>query len=72
ALEGTIAVLREQLGKAEARADQALGDLREERVAAQEERRRLADRIAWLEAKIEAKARPWWRRRPVFWARARV
>jgi hypothetical protein len=40
-LEGTIAVLREQLAKAEVRADEALVDIRLERAGAREERQRL-------------------------------
>ena len=48
----TISILREQLAKAEARADQAVADLRSEREAAQEERRRLLDRLIQLDAEL--------------------
>ncbi|MBV8457171.1 MAG: hypothetical protein JO122_11220 [Acetobacteraceae bacterium] len=83
ALEGTIAVLREQLEREQRLADEARAGLRVERetsraleVAAAEERRSLVARIAQLEAKLEAEIRaartPWWRRRPVFRRRARA
>ena len=83
ALEGTIAVLHEQLEREQRLADEARAGLRVERetsraleIAAAEERRSLLARIAQLEAKLEAEIRsaraPWWRRRPVFRRRARV
>ena len=53
ALEGTISVLHEQLAKAEARAAEALVDLRLERAGAREERQRLLDRLMQLDTELE-------------------
>jgi chromosome segregation ATPase len=70
-LEGTISVLREQLAKAETRADEALVDLRLERAGAREERQRLLDRLMQLDAELEearaALAAATAARRPLAW-----
>jgi hypothetical protein len=65
ALESHIVTLREQLSgaeqradRAEARLDQVLADLRNERTASAEERRRLLERIAELEAQLAQQSEP--------------